>query len=129
VTSEYTDLAIAYDVLNENDAVFISKARQDIPNLLSHISTIHVYIRHLNRQVEDDEVTKRGYFDDNKMLQQRIAELERKLEASRKGERMWRDLRLEASARIAELQSQGIHGFSERDEFDELMEAMNDDEE
>jgi hypothetical protein len=83
----------------------------------------------LNRQVEDDEVTKRGYFDDNKMLQQRIAELERKLEASRKGERMWRDLRLEASARIAELQSQGIHGFSERDEFDELMEAMNDDEE
>ena len=70
-----------------------------------------------------------GAREDIPALLAHIAELQAENKALKSDACMWRNLRLEASARIAELQSQGIHGFSERDEFDELMEAMNDDEE
>jgi hypothetical protein len=84
----------------ENNVAFIANARQDIPALLAHIAE-------LEKQVAEDEEVKFGYYNENKMLQQRIAELESKVSSN----------------------PQPIIGFSERDEFDELMEAMNDDEE
>jgi len=88
------------DIESVEDAEFMAKARQDIPALLAHIAE-------LEEQAAEDEEVKFGYYNENKMFQQRIAELESKVNSD----------------------SKPIIGFSERDEFDELMEAMNDDEE
>ncbi|CAH0305870.1 hypothetical protein [Priestia megaterium] len=40
VTSDSNELAIAYDIMNENDAAFIANARQDVPALLDRIEEL-----------------------------------------------------------------------------------------
>ena len=90
-----------------NHAMVSNAYVEDIPALLAHIERLDRYIIHLGEQVESDKQVKSGYYNENKMLKQRIAELESKVNS----------------------ESKPVIGFSECDEFDKLMEAMNDDEE
>jgi len=63
---------------DDDDAEFIAKARQDIPALLAHIERLDAYIVHLGEQVESDKEVKFGYYNENKMFKQIIAELQAK---------------------------------------------------